>query len=67
MIILGIAIIIFTLWDISRKEADTGILTEFLLFFNVKHKHSPVIFWTLVIAQLLAGLFFIVEGVLDSS
>jgi hypothetical protein len=63
--LFGVALIAFTLWNISRNEASLILVIDFLCFFDFKRTSCPLIFWTIISLQFSVGFFFVVAGVFN--
>jgi len=63
-IFIGLLIILFTIWDYRREEADFVFWFEFTRW-DVNRSNHPILFWIAIIGQLLFGILCAAWGVLS--
>lgn len=63
MIFAGIVILLFTLWDYSREEADTILLLDVFWWWTFERSEYPLIFMTIIVGQVALGVFCILYGI----
>lgn len=62
LVTIGFVIIALTVWDIKRGDADSIFIFEPLWFLDFERNRFPLIFWAIIIAQFILGLYCIIVG-----
>ena len=71
LVVFGIALVAFTVWNISRNEVGLSFIFESWLDFDpfwfiyFKRSYFPVVFWLIITIQFAFGFIFIIAGVFD--
>lgn len=60
---LGIALLVITFWDYQKDKTNTVFLFDRWLKFDVSRSSSPLLYWLILIAQTIGGVFLIFLGI----
>jgi len=63
LIVFGTVLIVFTIWDIRREEADMLFWMD-SLWWNVNKTENPLLYRIAVVAQFTVALIMIAIGVI---
>lgn len=63
LIVLGIILIVFTIWDIRREESDVLFWMD-SLWWNVNKTENPLLYRIAVVSQFSVALMMIAIGVI---
>jgi hypothetical protein len=64
--VLGIALLLYTLWQVRQGETDTIFLFDWWLWFDISREKNPIIFWCCIFAQTSAGVGLVIHGFIKS-
>jgi hypothetical protein len=61
--VLGIALLVITFWDYQKDKTNTVFLFEWWAWFDVSRSSSPSLYWMILAAQTIGGVFLIFSGI----
>ena len=64
LILCGLALIAFTIWDWQREETSAGIFSVWLGWLNISREDSPLLYQFILLIQLLLGVAGVVLGLM---
>ena len=60
LIIIGIIIIVESVWEIRDRKSSLGLISDWLWFLAFNRDKQPVLSWMLIIIQITIGIGLIV-------
>ena len=60
---LGVVLLGITYWEYSKDETDTAFIFEWWAWFDVSRSSTPLLYWLIIIAQIIGGVFLIFCGI----
>lgn len=65
MILLGVLILLYTVYEVFVAEADTLFVSDWLWFEISRWKH-PFTYWTILVIQGIFGVGFLAAGIMET-
>ena len=61
-IVLGLALIALTIWDLLKEETDTILVLDWWGWFDVSKASHPIAYWLIIAFQFGLGVYFLYQG-----